>query len=231
MVESNKYLPFNGYANDHGIVFSSISNANSVESPVSRPSPKPINQIINSIVPLPPVTKGNVSNILDYEYFSPISLESQSVSAQLQQQQNKPQSSFSSAFTFAPLLALPSASTSSVLKPSPVATTKPTVFPSIEVNISPSLPTFSTETVQPEQNVLFGSKPPNQCGVSKYTTNSRVVGGSITQIGNETFYFHLKKYVYKSLLGQYPWIAALAYRFPNTSFSQLQFYCSGSLVI
>lgn len=32
-------------------------------------------------------------------------------------------------------------------------------------------------------------------------------------------------------LGQYPWIAALGYRFPNSSqFGGLQFYCGGSLV-
>lgn len=32
-------------------------------------------------------------------------------------------------------------------------------------------------------------------------------------------------------IGQYPWIAALGYHFPNISTNGLQFYCAGSLVI
>lgn len=30
--------------------------------------------------------------------------------------------------------------------------------------------------------------------------------------------------------GQYPWVAALGYRFPNASANGIQFYCAGSLI-
>lgn len=76
----------------------------------------------------------------------------------------------------------------------------------------------STTTIRPleifsssalESNQVFVNRPESQCGISNITL-SRVVGGAA------------------SILGQYPWIVALGYRFPNTS--QLEFHCAGSLI-
>lgn len=108
----------------------------------------------------------------------------------------------SSEFTFAPLVAAILQAenfTNQQNNPDAVQLPKPTTTMS-SVNLD-----FTNKP-----NVASILKPIHKCGITKYT-NSRIVGGTITQIG------------------QYPWLATLGYR-SNTSTNGLQFYCAGSLI-
>lgn len=190
-----------GFANSQGIVFSGMKPH--VNVPVS---PSNSNPILHPIISIPsnhvsgsnePTGQSsNVNHILDFvENQSPFN-NPYSQPQQVPQRPDKPQSSFSSGgFTFAPLLsasALPMAQQTTSSSSNQVNT----------INKKPS----SSATSQ--SNKTPGS---SKCGITNYT-HSRVVGGTITQIG------------------QYPWIAALGYRFPNVTLTGIQFYCAGSLV-
>lgn len=196
-------MPSKGYANDNGIIFSSLNSVHEQTPIITNLQQAPLNdQVSNSVATLPTAQPSvpvavpiNVSNIVDFEYYVPQSplIQQPYLQQQLQQQPQKPQSSFSSnTFTFAPLLAIPMISTTTTVaqnaqKPaSTVSATKPTNFPPIIVNPNPSSSAFSSETNRPPPANMIMTKPPNQCGISNYTT-SRVVGGAITQLGNKVY--------------------------------------------
>lgn len=227
--EEEIYSPFDGgYANSDGIIFSSLNNDNhNYGSSAERPNPiQPVNSVTNAVSDsVEPSAPSNINNIIDnFDSFSPFNPQNKpekpvhkpEIPERPENPVEKPQSSFSSSgFTFAPLLvitALPGHNSPHVN--SSFSSSNSVIYnPSAPANSNPSSSAFSSETIQSAQssNAVFMTEPPNQCGISNYT-HSRVVGGAITQIG------------------QYPWIAALGYRFPNISLNELQFHCAGSLV-
>lgn len=162
--------PDKGYANDNGIVFSSLNihgNIPDSMKPVSNPiatisiqsqSSKPIDSSMQS---------SNVNNFIDIGSINPPANPSFS---QLPGKPSKPQLlDSSSAFTFAPLLAVSMLQTSQQTANSSINT----------INQVQQLLPSSTK---PANNNNPMPKPSVRCGITKYT-NSRVVGGSITQIG------------------------------------------------
>lgn len=170
-----------GFANSHGIIFSSINS----HGPINQPVP-----IAPSHIPKPQqsdssLQSSNINNILDfnsnYSLFNPAPSQVQEVPA-------KPPSSFSpSGFTFAPLLIASSL-------PMP---TRPTKVNSTSnqmnlisqmvqgVNLKPSSSTVPSSTTQ-QQSPISSSSLKSQCGITNYTS-SRVVGGTITQVGEYFF--------------------------------------------
>lgn len=208
-----------GFANSNGIVFNSI-NTNSQE-PNLKPMYNPISAIVfsNAVqnqISKPPDTSvqssANFNNAINFNsnYLQPINLPS----LQMQTNPIKSQSTYSSSgLTFAPLVAaipIVSVQTSnSSIQPirfdNQVYSQQPTPPPPPPQPIATTLPSVNQELADSV------SIQANKCGITKYI-NSRVVGGSVTQIG------------------QYPWIAALGYRLPNVTSNGLQFFCAGSLV-
>ncbi|XP_031626161.1 serine protease filzig-like [Contarinia nasturtii] len=193
-----------GFANNHGIVFSSINSHGSIAQPM---------QSISSHVPRPlePAPQSsNVNNVLDFNsnpFSTSPSSSSSSTNNHIQEVPAKPQSPFSSSgLMFAPLLV--------TAFPIPQQTVNSTTNHQIN-HTNQAVPQVTQKPplsiVPPTTHQTPFSNPTSKCGISKYT-GSRVVGGMITQ------------------LGQYPWIAALGYRFPNSSIIGLQFYCAGSLI-
>lgn len=161
-----------GYANNNGIVFSSLNSPGTISQPVQS-IPNPIAAISSQSQILKPVDSSmqssNVNNYLD------IGTNYPPVNSQLSQLPEKPVkpslSDSSSAFTFAPLLAV------STL-PLPQQTSNSSINLINQINHSPLSPSMATNPV----NVAPMPKPAVQCGTTKYTS-SRVVGGSITQVG------------------------------------------------
>ncbi|XP_055303511.1 proclotting enzyme isoform X2 [Sitodiplosis mosellana] len=193
-----------GFANSHGIVFASMNS----HGPISQPIP-----IAPSHIPKPgdsSLQSSDVNNVLDfnsnYSPYNPVPSPVHEVPA-------KPQSSFSSSgFTFAPLLAATSLPASS--QPTVNSTSyQMSIINSMiqEENHKPSSSTVPSVIQQSPISSPNHQYFRSQCGITNYTS-SRVVGGTITQIG------------------QYPWIAALGYSLPNLTTNGLQFYCAGSLI-
>lgn len=219
-----------GFANNDGIVFSSLSGPNPVSHTNVRP-PSPI----SSHVPTQKPATSNINNVIDNinNYYSPFNSIVKP---------DKPQSSYpSDGLTFAPLLIISPMPSQHPQPISNISSNPGFSNPSHEtqplnpVYQKPSSSTFSTDPVQSEQssNSVVITQPPDQCGITNYT-HSRVVGGAITQLGELTATICFDRNIVSMLtliLGQYPWIAALGYRFPNASqYGGLQFYCGGSLV-
>lgn len=202
-----------GFANSQGIVFSSVNLDGTISEPISQPIAnlvsRPISAISISNLAEPFGQSSNVNHILDFvSNQSPFNVAHSQTQQVPQKSENpskpeKPQSTFSSSgFTFAPLL-----SATSLPMPQQTISSIVNQVNQIQADINPK-PSKSTIASTSQSNA---SPMSSQCGITNYT-HSRVVGGAITQIG------------------QYPWIAALGYRFPNMTMSGLQFYCAGSLV-
>lgn len=239
-----------GFANSQGIVFSSVNGPDSqsisnpisqsienpishpmqnpishpmqnpishpMQNPISHPMQNPISQQIPNPISRPisisaladlPGQSSNVNQYLDYvSNQSPFNIappQNQQVlqNSETHQKPEKPQSTFSSnGFTFAPLL-----SATSLPMPQQTTSSMPNQVNQVQADMKPK-PSKPASTSQSNPSP-FSKK----CGITNYT-HSRVVGGTITQVG------------------QYPWIAALGYRFPNITKGGLQFYCAGSLV-
>lgn len=156
----------NGFAHDNGLIFSSLSSqsVNTITNPIIVVPSE--NQILKPIDTS--MQSSNVNNFIDYGS-NYVSLSS-SVS-QLPEKPTKHQPTDSStAFTFAPLLAV-----------STLPVPQQTNYSSLdlishtnELLLPPSKPT----------NLVPMPKPKNRCGITKFT-DSRVVGGSITQSGEK----------------------------------------------
>lgn len=171
-----------GFANSQGIIFASINSNVPMSQPISIvPSyiPKPVDSSLES---------SDIDNILDYNPnyspFNPSPSQSQSQKP-LHDEPAKPESSFSSSvFTFAPLQAVPS----------PVKPSRPTVKPASnhvstsqimqDANHKPSSSTVPSATQQTPVSSPNNPSFKSQCGITNYTS-SRVVGGTITQIGEQ----------------------------------------------
>lgn len=192
-------IPYNvaGFANNDGIVFSSI-NANfqgTVLQPISNPiSAFVFSNPIQTEIPKPfgtQVHSSNFNQAVDFNanYLQPINLPV----SQSQKNPVKLQTTYSpSGFTFAPLLApvsLPIIPQDSTQQTVNLTTQQNNHFnneaPLQRPKPSPvTLPSVDHESTDPVSML----KPSNKCGITKYT-NSRVVGGSITQIGMGTIAF------------------------------------------
>lgn len=233
-----------GFANSHGIIFASINSNVPMSQPISiAPSyiPKPVDSSLES---------SNIENILDYNSNnSPFNLSpsfSQSPSqSPVHDEPAKPESSFSSSvFTFAPLQSIPSHPKPS--RPTAVSSTSnhiSTINQIVqEANHKPSSSTVPSVTQQTSISSPNNPSLKSQCGITNYTS-SRVVGGTITQIGEQNNLVANDKknrsmyYVFRfdftricHFIGQYPWIAALGYHLPNITRNRLHFHCAGSLV-
>lgn len=195
-----------GFANSNGIVFSNI-NSNAVSKPISNAiSAVVFSNPIQTQISKPPdasVQSSNFDNAINFNshYLQPINLPI----SQAQTIPIKSHASYSSSgFTFAPLIA--AISVPMIPLQTGNSSTQQIHF---DNQVFSQQPPPSTTTLPSVNNELAVSIPINKCGITKYL-NSRVVGGSVTQIG------------------QYPWVAALYYRFPNASTNE--FYCSGSLI-
>lgn len=172
-----------GFANDDGIVFSSLSGQNSVSSQSNvRPPASPI----SSHVPIQKPAASNINNVnYDFNDHSPFNTNFVP---------EKPQSSYpSSGFTFAPLLiisAMPSQHSQPISSNPNFSHPIPQSQPLDPTHQKPSSSTFSIDSVQSAQSShsVVITQPPNQCGISNYT-HSRVVGGAITQLGKSSASF------------------------------------------
>lgn len=160
-----------GYANDYGIVFSSINSPGTISQPV-QPISIPFAAIPSQSQILKPLDSSmqssNVNNYLDFgSNYPPVYPQL----SQIKERPVKPQfSDSSSAFTFAPLLAVS-------MLPTPQQTSNSSIDLINQINQllpSPQLPKPVNTVPMP--------KPAVQCGTTKYT-DSRVVGGAITQVG------------------------------------------------
>lgn len=171
-----------GFANSNGIVFSSINTNTQASSlkPISNPLSTVIfSNPIPTQIAKPPDTSAQSSNLnhiisFNTNYLQPINLP-------VIQAQTNPMNT--SGFTFAPLLTLPMI---------PLQTGNMTAQQTNgngQVFVQQTKPSTTTTTLPPvNQNLSdlpLTLKPLNKCGVTKYT-NSRIVGGSITQIGMHT---------------------------------------------
>lgn len=193
-----------GIANQDGIVFSSLNGISTVQNPSSS--------LFGSIFSPASPALSQASN-------SNTNTNSNQAAAASANQINSVQASGQSALTFAPLA--PGSVSSTTLHPNrPIQ--RPPINPSV---FSPSMASSSNQYVV--------TRPENQCGLSN-VTKSRVVGGDITQIGKRVQHLAQSSNQFEvislSFPGQYPWIAALGYRFPNTSIYGIQFHCAGSLI-
>lgn len=172
-----------GFANNDGIVFSSLSGQNSVSTQLNvRPPASPI----SSHVPIQRPNTSNINNVNDdFNDHSPFN--SNFIP-------EKPQSSYpSTGFTFAPLLiisAIPSQHLQPINSNPNLTNPIPQSQPLDPIHQKPSSTTFSIDSVQSAQssNSVVIARPPNQCGISNYT-HSRVVGGAITQLGKSSASF------------------------------------------
>lgn len=152
-----------GFAHDNGLIFSSLNSqtVNTITNPIIVvPSEsqmlKPIDTSMQS---------SNVNNFIDYgSNYVPLSPSF----SQISEKPSKPhqQTDSSTAFTFAPLLAVPS-----------LPVLQQTNYSSHDLISNINLPSRPANPV-PIQ------KPKNRCGITKFT-DSRVVGGSITQSGKK----------------------------------------------
>lgn len=212
-----------GFASSNGIVFSSINTNTNSHEPVSKPIQNAISTVVFSNpvqtqISKPPdasVQSSNFDNAFNFNsnyYLQPINLPP----SQAQINPIKSHASYSSSgFTFAPLVAAISVP---VMPWQPANVSTQQIHfdynPVISQQPAPLPQPSPTTTTLPSVNQEFAdtvSNPASRCGITKYI-NSRVVGGTVTQIG------------------QYPWVAALGYRLPNASTHGLQFYCAGSLI-
>lgn len=160
-----------GIANQDGIVFSSLNGIATAQNP--------FNSIFGSIFPpvmvsqpaLAPQPANTNTNQLNQ------------VAAASTNVVNSVQASGQTALTFAPLPA--SSSSSTTLLPS-----RPIQRPPFQ----PSLPSIFSPSMASSSNQYVVTRPENQCGLSN-VTKSRVVGGDITQIG-ENCLNHFKNNVF-----------------------------------
>lgn len=162
-----------GIASNNGIVFSSMNSYNTMHpvAIVQNDHPHQSNAPIQS-------TNSNINGNNNYNLefgsnYSPFAI-------QLQPNADKP-SFVSSGLIFAPLMAAPSLPTS---QPSINSTSSQLdIFTESQASLGPKPISFAnpsqTHYVAPVNSFL---KPSVQCGISNYT-HSRVVGGTITQIG------------------------------------------------
>lgn len=174
-----------GFANNNGIVFSSLNTNSNTQGTVLKPisnanSALVFSNPIQTQISKPPDTTAQSSNVHHVinsytNYLQPINLPApQTVQS-------------SSGFTFAPLVAAIS------LPMIPLQTGNLTA-PQNHVDDNhvflqqPKPPTTTTTTtMSPSVNhdladTVSVLRPVNKCGITKYI-NSRVVGGSVTQIG------------------------------------------------
>lgn len=177
-----------GFANSNGIVFSSINPNTHGQGTVLKPISNPISTFvfsnpIQTQISKPPDTSAQSSNFHHHainsntNYLQPINLPA----SHAHTNPVKAQAAYSSAgFTFAPLVAAIS------LPMIPQQTSNLTAQQNyLDNHVFLQQPTTST-TLPPVNHELADTvsmlKPINKCGITKYI-NSRVVGGSVTQIG------------------------------------------------
>lgn len=160
-----------GVANSNGIVFSSsnIVPQTMLNVPFSQSVSQPIlnnpNSVSNVVGAMSSQSSTSVNNGLD---FTSNSSPFNPPSSQLQRPE-RPQSSFSSSgFTFAPLIAASSINQQAINS-----------TPNYQNHVNQVNPVISSKP----SHFVPTSKPSNKCGISKYTTSLRVVGGAISQIG------------------------------------------------
>lgn len=167
-----------GFANSHGIIFSSVNSHGPIPQPVPiAPSyrPKPADSTLQS---------SDIDNVLDFNSnYSPFNVPPPPI----HDIPAKPQSSFSSSgFTFAPLLI----ATSLPIPTQPIInhSTSNQINKVIhELNAKPSSSTTPSSSTQHSPNSPISNPVlKSQCGITNYTV-SRVVGGAITQIGEHCF--------------------------------------------
>lgn len=181
-----------GFANSNGIVFSSINTntPGTAFKPISNPfSTFVFSNPIQTQISKPPDTSVQSSNFhqvinSNTNYLQPINLPA----AQTQSNPVKTQAIYSSSgFTFAPLVSAIS------LPMIPLQTGNSTAqqnHPNNQAFLQQSKPPTAT---RPSVNQELADpvsmlRPVNKCGITKYI-NSRVVGGSVTQIGMQTIAF------------------------------------------
>lgn len=200
-----------GIANQDGIVFSSLNGIATVHNPLSS--------LLGSIFSPGAATQStNINSNLNQ------------IAAVASNQVNTIQAPDQSSLTFAPLPTSSSTSASTSATSTTLLPSKPIQRPTIKPSLSSVFSSATTSTA----NQFVVTRPENQCGLSN-VTKLRVVGGDITQIGMCSAVHACVSCssildAMTSFSGQYPWIAALGYRFPNTSYYGLQFHCAGSLI-
>lgn len=160
-----------GFANNNGIIFSSMNSHGSNNQPAQITPinvPRPIDNLSQS-------SSDIVNNILDFNShqspFNEIPPHSH-----VQEVPQKQQSSFSG-FTFAPLLI------ASSLSQTPLAnfTNEMNFINQMISGLNPKPSSLPVPTTT-KQTTTSTEALKSQCGISNYTS-SRVVGGTITQIG------------------------------------------------